>query len=463
MKSLRKFLTGRNSDPLRYRLARTMGLCAVFTIFILALMGSVLYFRNEFLVPEPEKPQLPEVRTWSMILDGANPHYDPVWTPDGKRLVFNYYGGRDDPGANYVAGVAEPTLVRLSVGDREFHVDYSPDVSPDGSWIVYATTRHPLPSSFYGRRLWRSFDVEIAALDVPRQVRLTIGNENEISPAWSPLGNIAFAKYDRVGEGVGFAGIYTMTPSRTDQRLIVRPNRDVELEVNGIQALVTDGRLLSGPTWSPDGQFLVYVVDELVAPTWKNNPNDGNIKHFTRNVLYSVRADGSELTRLFTTRGNQRVGDFLQWQYVGGPTWSPNGQRIAFMVYQSDSDSEGEFDLAIYTTQIDGSEIRRRVETTFPANANISGLSWSPVDSQILFAVRQDRAARETLYVADVNNGEIRRIANGSYASWSPDGSRIAVVSKFSDAYLFTVDPLGMDQQVLVTINDGMKIMAANR
>ena len=70
-----------------------------------------------------------------------------------------------------------------------------------------------------------------------------------------------------------------------------------------------------------------------------------------------MNADGSELTRLTNTRG----------YYAGGPSWSPDGKKIAF---QSNRDRDSE----IYVMNADGSKQERLT--------NSSGIdlnpSWSP-------------------------------------------------------------------------------------
>ena len=43
-----------------------------------------------------------------------------------------------------------------------------------------------------------------------------------------------------------------------------------------------------------------------------------------------------------------------------------------------------------------------------------------------------------------------RKVTEGGYASWSPDGPQIAVLTEFSDAHLSTMAPDGSDVRVLV-------------
>jgi Tol biopolymer transport system component len=68
------------------------------------------------------------------------------------------------------------------------------------------------------------------------------------------------------------------------------------------RAIVSSGRPLGPPIWSPDGRRIAFEL-------WDGN--DGE--------LYMVSANGSGLTRL--TRND--VDDY-------GPIWSPDGGRIAY-------------------------------------------------------------------------------------------------------------------------------------
>ena len=65
------------------------------------------------------------------------------------------------------------------------------------------------------------------------------------------------------------------------------------------------------------------------------------------------------------------------------------------------------------------------------------------------------------VYIADADgSGDYRRVADGSFASWSPDGFKIAVID-FADDYLFTVAPDGSDVRVLVRREEDGDLKAA--
>ncbi len=104
------------------------------------------------------------------------------------------------------------------------------------------------------------------------------------------------------------------------------------------------------------------------------------------------------------------------------PTWSPDGQRIAFM---SDED--------IYVMDLKGSEVTRL--TNNPDNDFHP--SWSPDGRQIVFVSRRDD--NDEIYVMNVDgSGQTRLTRTLGYKwspIWSPDGRRIVFESNAGDDY----------------------------
>ena len=117
-----------------------------------------------------------------------------------------------------------------------------------------------------------------------------------------------------------------------------------------------------------------------------------------------IGSDGSNLRRLTTDGG-------------GFPSWSPDGQHIAFH-----SDRDGNYE--IYVMDSDGSNLRRL--TKYPAVDWFP--SWSPDGQHIAF--HSDRDGNVEIYVMDSDGSNPRRLTHHSdrdwSPSWSPDGQHIA-------------------------------------
>ena len=117
-------------------------------------------------------------------------------------------------------------------------------------------------------------------------------------------------------------------------------------------------------------------------------------------------ADGSNQTRLT----NNAARD-------DGPTWSPDGRRIAF-------DSRRDGNEEIYVIDADGSNPTRLTSNS----SDDSDPAWSPVGGKIAFESHRD--GNDEIYVMDEDGSNQTRLTNFSSdtsdSTWSPDGRRIA-------------------------------------
>ena len=81
----------------------------------------------------------------------------------------------------------------------------------------------------------------------------------------------------------------------------------------------------AGPTWSPDGQVLAFAVVEFErVPDEHEASLSDEVRH---NVLYSVRTDGSNLTRLL---------DMPEGSAVETLGWSPDGKIAITYKYREE-------------------------------------------------------------------------------------------------------------------------------
>jgi Tol biopolymer transport system component len=208
----------------------------------------------------------------------------------------------------------------------------------------------------------------------------------DFDPSWSPDGTRIAFRSERSGD----SEIWVMNADGSDQQQLAA----------GLS-----------PAWSPDGSKIAYSSPgEILCPPGQGLDCTG---------LSIMNADGFGQHRVPNTDG----GEY--------PTWSPDGNRIAF-----NSNLTGEH--VMYVVDPDGSNL-----VDLSAVGEGWQVDWSPDGSSIIFASSRDQTdpGYDDIYVMRPDGSDVRRLTNQkAYTpAWSPDGDHIV----FSAPGLFVMNPDG--------------------
>ena len=259
----------------------------------------------------------------------------PSWSPKGNRIAFwglsNWYGQRDiwtiDPNA------AQPKATVVSV-TNDAAMDWNPVWSPDGRYLYFGSDRDGTLN------LWRiPMDESTGkATGAPEPMSLPAAMSGNFSI--SPAGDLAYVTVQRSTHVValpfdaatGKAGaprelfggsqeILSLEPSPDGQSIAYTTGGQEDLFIANadgtrVRQLTNDAARDRGVTWSPDGKTL-YVYS-----------NRDGAYH-----IWSIRADGSGLTRVTDTADLTRLGA----RNIFTPAASPNGQLLAVQTDRSNA------------------------------------------------------------------------------------------------------------------------------
>jgi Tol biopolymer transport system component len=170
-------------------------------------------------------------------------------------------------------------------------------------------------------------------------------------------------------------------------------------------------------TWSPDSSTLAFLNETKV------DPNDTGPFPELRHAIMSRRVDGTALRTLVADTATLGVFDW--------PMWSPNGTKIAYDTQRKDN-----FDSDVWVMNADGSGQTNL--TTDPSNTDSSFNtdrlpSWSPDGQRIAFdsTRSKDPVAPDDIWVMNADGTGATDLTgsssdNETFATFSPDGTKIA-------------------------------------
>lgn len=123
--------------------------------------------------------------------------------------------------------------------------------------------------------------------------------------------------------------------------------------------------------------------------------------------------------------------DIWMMKRVGEPVASPDGRWIVFSVLDPDYDAANQRS-DLWFVPADGSAPPRRLTFTKAAE---TGVSWSPDGTRIAFVTKREDDNVHQIYVLPMNGGEAQRVTHvhstPSNPKWRPDGNAILFESEY--------------------------------
>jgi tricorn protease len=342
------------------------------------------------------------------------------WTPDRQRVLFA--SSRDASTVRYhrlytvdLAGTF-PEPLPMPMAERGAY-------SPDGHYIAY--TRIPEPFWSWKRyRGGQTMPIWVLDLTAYEHVEIPHQNASDTFPCW--VGDTIYFLSDR-SQTMNLFG-YDLR-SREVRQLTQHEEWDVRSLTagDGILAYEQGGRVhLYDPAAGQSTPLHIHVTADLPhvrphyvkgAPCIRNaglSPSGARAVFEVRGEICTVPAKKGDIRNLTRTPG-------VHERY---PSWSPDGQHIAYM-----ADGSGEYELVI----VDQTGLKEKTVIPLGDKTFYYSPTWSPDSSKIAYT---DKALN--LYLIDLAEKQPVHIDTDTYdhpdrtlaPAWSPDSKWIAYTKR---------------------------------
>jgi Tol biopolymer transport system component len=344
----------------------------------------------------------------NLTKDSAEDDTQPAFSPDGSTITFRSERGG---GGIFVMGATGESVRRLS------DIGQNPSWSPDGKSIVVADEGVDQP-------LGRSGVSQLWTIDVATGQKRKIFAGDAVQPSWSPHGDrIAFWAIPKT---TAQRDIWTISAAGGAP---VAVTQDAPLDWNPIWS--ADGKSLYFASDRGGSMNLWRIaIDEKTgktsgAPQALTTPSFWS-GHFSisrdgRHIAYLALNALASMERASFDPATGKTGSFTPLLRLSGallsPDVSPDGEWIAFRSLGGQED--------LFLVRSDGTGLRKVTDDPHRDR----GPTWSPDGKRIAFYSNRDAGKYEIWLINPDGSGltqVTRTSGNGWFPSWSPDGKRIA-------------------------------------
>ena len=290
----------------------------------------------------------------SVVEGGSSVETSPRWGPDGEMIAIVVDGGNGRDVVVVAADGQGGSVMLSPEGTGRESNEGSPQWNSEGDLVAYVSEQAG------------ETDVYVSSSDGEVQTRITSGEGSELLGDWSPDGQ--WLVFSRQGSD-DVQGLWLRNPA-------------------GVNLLRLTEGADTDPVWSPDGDVIAFVRDDL-----------GN------SDIYAVSPEDGE-----DWRGKMVVERWLNSpEEEHSPSWAPDGDTLVFVTTR-DGNAE------IYTAKFDDDESPQRLTIN---EASDTEPVWSPGGDRIAFV--SDLFGETEILVMDDDGSNQQRLTHNDARDYSPD------------------------------------------